>query len=891
VSKVRSLGRRIAELWRKQQRDRELQEELAAIAEMEAARGVSSGLTPAMAPRTARIRMEMENTKETVRDHRGLPLLETFLQDVRLALRMLRKNPGFAAVALLTVALGIGANTAMFSAVNAVLLRKLPLRDPDRLMMLWESNPVLEGLLSERLPVRMRTYLYWKEHNRSFDDLAITTEDSVNVSGGQTPVHVVRFKISSNFFGVLGLRPALGREFSHDETNGPEPKLAMLSYGLYERQFGKAGDILDRKIRLDGVDHQIIGVLPRDFELPAEWGGLDQPKPGVFTPLNVSPAQSSAELREDQLNQNIHTVYGRLKPGVTLAAARADIRLLESQLVQQFPKEYEKFSANVFSIYDEDVSGDMRTSLLALQLAVGFVLLIACVNVANLLLARAAGREKEISVRLALGASRGRLVRQMLSESFVFSLLGACLGLALAWGGMRGLAKLAPGDVHGLQEMKLDLPVLGFTLLATLVAAVLFGLVPALHAARQKLQTSLHERMSRGGREAKTGMSRKLRDALVVAEIALALAPLAGAGLMIRTLHALNALDLGIQPERVIDGTVNLPTAQYKAAEQRRAFCDQLLEKVRALPQVESAALVGGPPLQSIGIVNISLEGDAPDQNRTADIELASDDYFRTMGSPLIEGRSFTTQEAESDAHVLVISRGLARRLWPGQDPISKVIVVGQKKDRYSVIGVVPDTRILALGTDARQTAYRPSRTLGGLTLVVRSRTSIASLGPALEQQLHSLDPDLPIYRLQPLTDVARGNVAQQRFTMVLLIAFAALALVLAAIGLYGVLAYAVAQRTHEIGIRMAMGARAADVIGMVLRQGLLSVMVGVLIGIAGSLALLRAMKSLLFGVKAHDPLTFAAVTALLIAVTLMASYLPARRAAKVDPTVALRDE
>ena len=808
----------------------------------------------------------------------------TFLQDIRYGFRVLLKSPAFAVVAWLTIALGIGANTAMFSAVNSVLLRQPPFRDPDRLVMIWEKNPAVEGFLGERLPVRLKSFLYWKDQSRSFADMTLMLGDSVNVSGVANPVRVERAGIAANFLSVMGVAPAIGRSFTANE-NSSDTAVAIISYGLYERQFGKAADILQRSIRLDGVDHRIVGVLPREFHLTAEWGGLDQPKPEVWTPLNMHPAARPSGEPADM--QNVNTVYARLKPGVSLQQARSEMALVESRLLQQFPKEYEQFGTNLFSLYEEDVAGSLRRSLLVLQLAVGFVLLIACVNVANLLLARAAGRERETAVRLALGASRWRLMRQMLSESLVFSALGAAAGLLLAWWGITALGKLAPEDVHGLHEMTLDPRVLGFTVLVTVVAGLLFGIAPALHAAGQKL----HETMNRSGRSAAGNVSRRFRSALVVAEIALALAPLAGAGLMIRTLHALNALDLGIQPERVIDGQIILPAAQYKTPDSIVAFCNQLLEKVRALPQVESAALAMGAPMQSISYSTFYVEGERSDQAKTTDIEMVGDDYFRTMGTPLLEGRSFTADEVEKKADVVVVTRSLAKRLWPNQDPINKVVIQGAKKTRLTVIGVVPDTRILVLGTEGRQVMFRPVRGMGGMALIVRARNSTAGLGPLLEQTLHSIDKDLPLHDVHPLTDVARDNIAQQRFTMVLLIAFASLALALAAIGLYGVLAYNVAQRTREIGIRMALGARAADVLQMVLRQGAVAIVAGLCIGVAGALLLVRAMASLLFGVRPYDPLTFAAVAIALGGIALLASYIPARRAAKVDPLVALRYE
>ncbi|HKD91300.1 MAG TPA: ABC transporter permease, partial [Terriglobales bacterium] len=642
---LRAFFFRLPELWRKQSRDRRLDEELSYAVEMETAAGLDSGLSPQQARRAALMRVQMEITKEQYRDRRGLPPLESFLQDLRFGLRTLRKNPGFAAVALLTVALGIGANTAMFSAVNAVLLRNLPFSNPDRLVMIWEkSSEVHETLLAERIPVRLQSYLYWQSKAQSFDGISAALYDAVNISGTEKPQHVERAAISSNFLSVLATAPVIGRPFTSDENHG-DSRVALISYGLYERQFGKARDILDRTIKVEGVENRIVGVLPQSFHLTSTWGGFDLPKPEVWTPLNTNASQPMEQQRE-----NVLMIYGRLKPGVSLERARSEIALLESQLVQQFPKEYDKLSANMFSLYAEDVRGDLQRSLLVLQLAVGFVLLIACVNVANLLLARAAGREREIALRVALGARRSRVVRQMLSESLVFSLLGATAGLLLAWGGIQVLSKLAPEEIHGLHEMSLDIPVLLFTAGIALLAGLLFGLAPALHAARQQLSESI----SRGGRANHAGMSRRFRTALVVAEIALALAPLAGAGLMIRSLRALNALDLGLDPQHAFDGHISLPEIQYKTPAQLLTFGNQLLDRVKALPNVDSAALTGSPPMESINFTGFRLEGDGPDVHRTVDLEAVSDGYFQAVGAPILKGRTFTRADGEQDARVLV---------------------------------------------------------------------------------------------------------------------------------------------------------------------------------------------------------------------------------------------
>ena len=878
MRKLRAFFRRLPELWRKDRRDQELQEEMEHLLEMECEAGIASGLAPEEARRHARMKLNLEVTKEQYRSQRGLPRLESLLQDLRFGVRMLRKNPGFAAVALLTVAIGIGANTVMFSAVNAFLLQGIPFHDPDQLVMVWEKNPTVDGFLSERLPVRMHSYLYWRDHAQSFQSISAALFNDVNVSGFQKPERMESARVSSNFFSVLGVSPVIGRTFTPSECTGDSPHVALISYGMFERQFGSSPNILQRTLKLNGVENRIIGVLPREFHMTGMWGGFELPKPEVWVPLDTSGGQ-----KPEQSLQNIHMVYARLKAGVTLEQARSEVAVLETQLIQQFPEEYEKFGTNLFTLYTEDVAKDFRRSLLVLQLAVGFVLLIACVNIANLLLARSATREREVTVRLALGATRGRIIRQMLVESVLFSGLGACIGLLLAWWGVRGIVKLAPDDTRNLQQLGLAANVLMFTVFTSLMSGLLFGLAPALHAGRQPLTDR------GGGRTGQGGTSGRFRAVLVIAEIALTLTPLTGAGLMIRTLHTLNTLDLGIRPENVMDGGIALPEVQYKTPAQLAAFCERLLTNTRALPPVASAALAGSPPMQSIGYASFHLEGESSNRDRAVDSQPVSDGFFNTMGTPILQGRDFTLEEAEKEAGVAIVTQSLARDLWPEQDPLGKIVVFGETKRR--IVGVVPDTRILAISPEVHENLYYPERHYRTMVLIVRGRNGTAGLENAMLQQVRSLDADLPLNEVHPLTNVIHESIAQQRFTMLLLVTFAILALLLTAVGLYGVLAYTVAQRTREIGIRMALGAQALDLVRMILHQGFVLVVIGVAIGTALSFLLTRAMTSLLFGVRAHDPATFIMVAVVLTLVALVACLIPARRAAKVDPMVALRCE
>src|SRR5579871_140868 len=810
----------------------------------------------------------------------------TVLHDLRYALRMLRKSPGFTAVAIITLALGIGANTAIFSAVNAVLLRALPFHDPDRLVVLWETNPHVEGFLGQRLPVRLESYLRWKQDAHSFQELAVyRSGDAVNLTGIAKPERIESATASSNFFHLLGVNPELGRTFAPQEGEAGQDRVIILSHALYEKMFGEGASVIGRDLSLNEVNYRIIGVLPASFHLPGMWQGLSQDKPQVWLPMDTRPSQPQQILRN-----NNKIVIGRLQPGVSLAQARSELQVIEARLRREHPDDYRDFASYIVTPSTENIAASLRRSLLVLQFVVGFVLLIACVNVANLCLTRAAGREKEIAIRVALGANRGRLIRQVLSESLLFSLLGGAAGLLLAWWGIRAVDALAPSDVPSLHQLRLDPYVLAFTLGVMLLAGLLFGLVPALHAGR----LDIHQTMGKGSRSGSAGVSRQLRVLLVIAEISLAVIPLAGAGLMVRTLRALLNQNLGFQPQHVLTAQLSLPALHYSKPEQQQAFCSQLLQSLQAIPGVRSASLASGLPMQSISVTGFHLEGeDAKTSNRSVDIQYVSEDYFQTMGSPLLRGRGFTRQEAEQSAGLAIINQALAQQLWPGQGPIGKVLYLDREDNptREVVIGEAPNTHQLFLNSTERPEMYLPKRAYGDMSLVVRGGGDPMALAPAVTQAVLSLDKNLPLYEVQPLSAIVKDNVAEQRFTMYLLIAFAGLALALSAIGLYGVLTYMVSRRTQEIGVRMALGAQASNVLRMVLREGIIATAAGVGLGMAGALILARLMSTLLFGVTADDPVTFVAVVGVVAAVAVLASYVPARRASKVDPMVALRYE
>lgn len=872
----------LTSLFRRERLDSDMDEELRSHVELRAADLVAKGTAPEEAARRARLEFgSAENYKEECRETRTLALLHDIVADMRYGLRMLRRAPGFTAVAVLTLALGIGANTAMFSAVDAVLLRAFPYHRPNQLVAVWESNPDVGGFLGPRMPVRMKSFLRWKEQAKSFADLAIMTSDGKNLGGVQTPERIEAGQASSNFFTMLGVTPELGRGFLPRDGEPGHDRIAIITHALWQKQFGGDSKAIGKTLTIDQVPYEIVGVLPAKFYLPAMWGGFDQTKAEVWTPLNTSPNQSP-----EALMPNVNMVYGRLNPGVSLAQAKSELAVIEQQLVREMPKEYEKFGVGVFTLKEEDVGEGQRRSLIVLQMAVGFVLLIACANVASLLLTRAASRAKELAVRRALGASRARLIRQLLVESLLVSIVGGAGGLLVAWWCVDLLRSASNSPMYALKNVRLDPLVLGFSAGAVLVCALLFGMAPAALAAGQNVQQAI----AKGGRAGSAGISARLRGALVVLEIALALVPLAGAGLMIRTLRALLDQNLGFQPEHVLIARVALPE-QIGSRGAQIAFTTQLLDKLRANPGVEAAAGADGIPLHSLDYTTYYVEGST--EGRSGDFEGVTAGYFATMGTPLLRGRTFTAAEAAADhPGVAVVNEAFAQREWPNQDPIGKVIF-RDKQDKNSqlrIIGVVPNIHQVKLSVDALPQVFTPSQTLGGW-LLVRGRGDTTALAPLVRSAVHDIDKNIVVYGVNPYTDSIRENVADQRFTMALLVAFAGLALALSAIGLYGVLAYTVQQRTQEIGVRMALGALPRDVSRMVVGQGARAVAAGIALGVMGAIGLTTVMAKLLFGVKPYDPLTYAAVVVLIGIVALVASYIPARRAAKVDPMVALRYE
>jgi len=811
---------------------------------------------------------------------------------MRYAFRVLRKNPGFTLTVAITLALGIGANTAIFSVLNAMLLRAMPFRDPQQLVMVWEANPALDSLVSERVQTCLKNFIEWRDQNRVFQGIAFFRYGSFDLSGGDKPEQVKAARVSPGFFDMLGVGGLAGRTFTAQESEPGKNRVVVLSHALFERRFGGNPKILGKTgqiIVMNGASYAVIGVLPRQFHLPSLRGGMEEFKPEVWVPEDVDPQRNAASATDRRLY-----TFARLKPGVPIARARADMSVIARRMEEKYPQLDRTWRASVFPLSVEDMGADMRRTLLVLECAVAFVLLIACANVINLQLTRAAAREKEMAVRVALGAGRWRMARQMLGESLLLSALGGGAGILLAHWALAGMVALAPADIHHLDDLTIDGGVLAFTLGITVLTGLLFGLAPAIFAARQDPNLALR----RGGRAGEGGVSARIRRALVVAEVALSLVLLAGAGLMIRSLRSVMQITPGFRSDHLLTMLIDLRGDRYTKPEQGGAFVDALLERVAKLPGVQAAAVVNGLPMESIQMTGFRVEGQpvpAPGEGPVADRRDVSDEYIATMGMRIVAGRGFTRAEAEKqNPGEVIVNESLARKLWPQQDPLGGALHSssdsGPDAWRRVVVGVAADTRQLGLDSPPRPEMFFPSRSqFPNLALIVRTAGDPLRMAPAVTAQVWAIDKDQPVHDVEAMDHVVDDSISQRRFNMLLLAIFAAAALVMAAVGIYGVLAYAVSRRTQEIGIRMALGAQTRDVLRLIGREGFVLVLAGIGIGLAGALALTRLMSSLLFGVDTTDAATFAAVPALLAAVALAACYLPARRAAHVDPTVALR--
>ena len=796
----------------------------------------------------------------------------TLWQDLRYGVRMLLRRPLFTIVAVLTLTLGIGANSAIFSVVNALLLRPFPYPSSERLVTM-KSNQSLPDVMDIQA------------QSRSFEEVGGLTLQALDLTGAGEPVQVQAGLVTAGLFNVLGARPIIGRNISSEEDRMGGERVVVLSYGLWQRQFGGDPNLVGKTIPLSGNDYTVIGILGKDFDLP-------RGDPELYASLRVvNPIAASF--------RGVHFLrtYWRLRPGVTLGQAQAEMASIDQRLEQLYPDENKGRHRQLMTLH-ELVAGDTRPALLVLFGAVGLVLLIACANFANLLLARAASREREIVIRAALGAGRRRLIRQMLTESVLLSLLGGAGGLLFALWGIDLLQSLKPANLPRISAIGIDARVLLFTLGISVLTGLVFGLVPALNATRLNVNEALKE----GGRSATSSASRqRFSNLLVISELALALLLLVGAGLLIKGFWRLRAVEPGFAPEHVLTMRMELPEARYKEIPKQEQFRERALEAINSLPGVE-AALVSEIPLGGDALNhNFIIEG-RPPISTGEEPELYSrsvaGNYFHAMKIPLIKGRDFTKQDREDAPLVGIINEAMARQYFPDQEPIGARVRWARAEGEHwiTIVGVAGDVKHFGLDQPEEPAIYTPYAQFREpwkrwMSVVARSDGDPATIANMVKAQIWRIDSQIPVTRVHTMTEVMATSVASQRFNMLLLGLFAGVALVLASVGIYGVMAYSVTQRTHEIGVRMALGARERDVLKMIVGQGLRLILIGVAVGVTGAFAMTRLMSSLLFGVSAIDAPTFLAVSALLTMVALAACHIPARRAMKVDPMIALRYE
>jgi predicted permease len=820
--------------------------------------------------------------------------MNSLAQDIRIAFRAFARNPGFALAAILSLAIGIGANTSIFSVANALLLRPLPYKDANRLVILWNRSPGLD-ILQDWFSTAQ--YLDIKNGHHGFEEVAIASGANDDLTGEGEPERVGTVRVSSNLFPMLGARAALGRLFLPDEDVPGRSPTAVLSYGMWAHRYGRDPRMLGKSITINGQSYEVVGILPQSFSLPREvlptLYGPEQPD--VFLPFPLGPKAAGIRTNED------YNILGELEPGVSVTQAQAEMDTLTARLRRDYPESYPPNGGLTFGIVPllEQVVGDIRPALLVLLMAVGFVLLIACANVANLLLSRAVARQQEIAVRSALGASRGRIIRQLLTESMLLSLTGGAVGVILCLWSVRWIHVLGTKSIPRLADVGIDGRVLLFTFLLSVFSGILFGLAPALRVSRIDLNTTLKD-ASRGsaGSSAVWGRGNNLRRLLVVSELALSVVLLIGAGLLIRSFGRLEKVSPGFNPQNVLTFELALNGRRYADRQIRLSTYHELWNRLDQIPGVTSSGGITALPLsQSFAWTPITVEGRTPLQGEkflNADARVVGGRYFQAMEIPLRGGRFFNDGDVAGKTPAVIVDEFMAQQLWPGQDAVGKRIHMVESDEPWlTVVGVIGRVKHESLDSEPRiafylpQTQY-PSR---AMTLVLRSRSDPSTVSTAVKKELRSVDPDLPMYSVRSMEERVDGSLARRRFSMLLLGLFAGVALALATIGIYGVMAYLVNQGTREIGIRMALGATQREILRLVVLQGMTLAVSGVAIGLAAAFVFARLMRSLLFGVSASDPITFGAISVLLLFVALLATCIPATAAARVDPILCLRAE
>ena len=812
--------------------------------------------------------------------------METLWQDLRYGARQLARSPGFTAVAVLTLALGIGANTAIFSVVHSLLLEPLPYRQPDRLVVVWEHN---RPRARETNTISPANFLDWREQNTVFEQMAAFVDIRANLTGVADPEELPAQLVTVELFPLLGVEAAHGRVFAAEEGVRGQDRVVLLSDGLWRRRFNADAGVIGKTLTLNHESYTVVGVLPPGFNLFLRQGSLTTSPAELWVPYSFTEQH---RIRRGRFMMSL----ARLKSGVSLAQAQAEMHAIATRLEQQHADFNTGWGVNVVSLRQQLV-GDLRVSLLVLMAAVGFVLLIACANVANLLLSRAVARQHEVAIRTALGAGRRRILQQLLTESALLGTVAGTVGLLLAFWGVDLLKTISPRQLETLmQRVAIDGWVLGFTVVASLATVALFGAVPAFATLRANVGDSLKEGVRGGGRQARSGRARSL---LVVSELALALVLLISAGLLIKSFGRLQSVPTGFNPDNLLTLRIQLSSERYDDRAQRTAFFRDLIGRIKTLPGVQSAGAIAFLPLagpgSATGFSVVGRPAPLPGEEPVCDVRVVHPGYFSTMGIPLLRGRNFSEQEASEPANVVIINEALAREMFPNEDPIGKklVIVMSDQPPQDEIIGVVGDVKHEGPDSEARPMTYwpHPRFPFPFMSVVVRAQGDPLSLVGAVRHEVQAIDPAQPLADVRTMEQLLANSVARPRFNTLLLGIFAAVALVLAAVGIYGVMAYSVAQRTHEMGIRLALGAQPRDVVKLIVGSGLALALAGVVLGLAGALAFTRLLASLLFATEPTDPTTFAGMVAVLLAVALLACWIPARRAMRVDPMVALRYE
>ena len=814
------------------------------------------------------------------------------LKDLRYSFRMLTKNPGVSAIALLTLALGIGANTAIFSVVSAVLLQPLPYQNPERLVSLWENVPE-----HGRWRVAPANFFDWKKQNTVFTDVVAYGSATQTLTGDGDPEQLSGTAVTDGYFEVVGVQPMLGRTFQPDEYQLGKDQVVIIGYGLWQRRFGGDQNVVGRNVTLDGNSYTIIGVMPAGIypAHPTTAGRIefDEQSQDFWRPMSYMV--HLARLR----GAHVMGVLARLKPGVTIEQAQTEMNTIGARLAQEY--EDNRGEGIIVNRFLNEVIGNVRPALVTLLVAVGLVLLIACANIAGLLLAQHAARTKEIAIRAALGAGRARLVRQFFVEGLLLSLMGTVAGIGVAQLGLKVLLKFVPQQIPRLARVGLDWRVLGFTLLLSLITCLLFGLVPAWHASKPDLQTALEQ----SGRTSGPGAARlRFRQMLVVFQVSVAVMLVIGAGLLIKSFWLLERVDPGFKAERVLSADLILPGQKYKEPTDINNFYHQLLAQLSALPGVESATIAYDPPLKSNWIDSFEIEGrvvSAEERSQSANFIAVGADYFNTVGARIVRGRTFAPQDDADHPGATIVNEAFVRHYFPNEEPLGRRLKPGppgriwknQRLTSFEIVGIARDVKFGGLAAATEPAYYLPAAQapLPDMTLLVRTTNDPKSITAAVRQTVWSIDPNQPIANVNTLEQIVSDSIAQPRLNMVLMMLFGGLALLLSAVGIYGLLSYAVTQRTQELGIRMALGANMGDLLKLVLKQGMLLALIGEGIGLAGAFALTRLLRGLLFSVTPTDTSIFAGVVVVLTLTALLACWVPARRATKVDPLVALRYE